>query len=183
MFTSTRSILTLAAFAACGIAVSSQASAAGLDTRLYVTPSANYTWTDSQLHAKDDFGYGIGIGKAVNETVNLELNANHNEYDHNSGFSGKVRDTGVMVDALYFLSRNPGLSPYAVLGIGGVRSHTSGDTSTNFAANAGLGVMTWISAGVALRADARYRYIDDKNFSRNEGLVNVGLVIPFGAAR
>jgi Opacity protein and related surface antigens len=176
-----RSLVLAGSLAACCAGLSAPVSAAPLDTRVYVTPFANYTWTDDQLHAKDDFGYGIGFGKAINETVNLELNASHAEYKRDNGYTalGKVKDTGLMLDALYFLSRDPKLSPYAVLGVGGVQTRVPGDSSTNFAANAGVGVMTWLTDGVALRADARYRYIHD-NADRNEGLVNVGLVIPFG---
>ncbi len=181
MFHINRSQLAAGALAACSLGLAALASAAPLDTRVYVTPSVNYTWTDDQLHAKDNAGYGIGFGKAINETVNLELNATHAEYKRDNGYAalGKVKDTGLMVDGLYFLSRDPKLSPYAVLGIGGVQTRTSGDSSTNFAANAGVGVMSWITDGVAIRADARYRYIHD-NADRNEGIVNVGLVIPFG---
>ncbi|HUW28877.1 MAG TPA: OmpA family protein [Sulfuriferula sp.] len=161
-----------------------QALAAELDTRLYLTPSVNFTVTDSDWYNKqgidNDFGFGLGVGKAISQSWNLELNSNYAEYNiHNS--SGSLKNTGLGVDALYFFNRNPEFSPYALVGAGGVQTRAPGISETNWAANAGLGAMKWIN-DIAIRGDVRYRYIDGVGgINPGDWIATAGLVIPLGA--
>ncbi len=175
-------IRTLAALS-CAV-VAGQALAAELDTRLYLTPSVNFTVTDSDWYHKqgmdNDFGFGLGVGKAINQSWNLELNSNYAEYKlHNS--AGTLKNTGLGVDALYFFDRNPGFSPYALVGAGGVQTRALGISATNWSANAGLGAMKWIN-DIAVRGDVRYRYIDGVGgVNPGDWIATAGLVIPLGA--
>lgn len=158
-----------------------QALAAELDTRVYIVPSVNYTVMDSDWRAEDDFGFGLGVGKPITEHLNLELNATYGEYNRNSGLNGNVKNTGLMFDALYIFNRDAGFSPYLVAGAGGLQSRATGVDETNWAANAGVGVMSWIH-DIALRGDVRYRYTDSVGTVQHMGdwIATVGLVIPLG---
>ncbi|BBP04807.1 hypothetical protein TPL01_12180 [Sulfuriferula plumbiphila] len=162
--------------------VAAQALAAELDTRLYISPTVNYTVTDGNWHTRDDSGFGIGVGKPISQSLNLELNANYGEYQRNNTYAtlGTVKNTGLMVDALYFFSRDPNFSPYALLGVGGVQTRATKYSETNLAANAGVGMMTWIH-DIGLRADVRYRDINTRKFDRGDWIATAGLVIPLGA--
>lgn len=177
--------LTLRTLAALSCAVvAGQALAAELDTRLYLTPSVNFTVTDSDWYNKqgtdNDFGFGLGVGKAISQSLNLELNSNYAEYNINNA-SGTVKNTGLGVDALYFFNRNPAFSPYALVGVGGVQTRAPGISETNWAANAGLGAMKWIN-DIAVRGDVRYRYIDGVGgVNPGDWIATAALVIPLGA--
>jgi len=91
-----------------------------------------------------------------------------------------------VIDGLYFFNRNPAFSPYAVVGVGGLKTKIPGAANRNLMANIGLGAMRQLSdGGIKLRGDVRYRYDDDdKSVSTedrfNDWIVNVGLLIPFG---
>jgi OOP family OmpA-OmpF porin len=158
-----------------------QALAAELDTRMYIVPSVNYTVMDNDWHAEDDFGFGLGVGKPITEHLNLELNATYGEYNRNSGRTGNVKNTGLMFDALYIFNRDAGFSPYLVAGAGGLQSRATGVDETNWAANAGVGVMSWMH-DIAIRGDVRYRYTDSVGTVQHMGdwIATVGLVIPLG---
>ena len=157
-----------------------QALAAELDTRPYIVPSVNYTVMDSKWHAEDDFGFGLGVGKPITEHLNLELNATYGEYNRNSGRTGNIKNTGLMFDALYIFNRDAGFSPYLVAGAGGVQTRATGLSETNWAANAGVGVMSWIH-DIAIRGDVRYRYLHDVGGSKmGDWIATAGLVIPLG---
>ncbi|MES1999977.1 MAG: OmpA family protein [Pseudomonadota bacterium] len=159
-----------------------QALAAELDTRVYIVPSVNYTVMDNDWRAEDDFGFGLGVGKPITEHLNLELNGTYGEYNRNSGLTGNVKNTGLMFDALYIFNRDAGFSPYLVAGAGGVQSRATGLSETNWAANAGVGVMSWMH-DIALRGDVRYRYLDSVGSVHHMGdwIATVGLMIPLGA--
>ena len=164
--------------------VASHALAAELDTRLYLTPSVNYTVTDSDWYHKqgidNDFGFGLGVGKAISQNWNLELNSNYAEYNIKNG-AGTLKNTGLGLDALYIFNRNASFSPYALVGVGGVQTRAPGISETNWAANAGLGAMKWIK-DIAVRGDVRYRYIHDMGgVNPGDWIATVGLMIPLGS--
>jgi OOP family OmpA-OmpF porin len=162
-----------------------QALAAELDTRPYIVPSVNYTVTDNNWKTEDDFGFGLGVGKPITEHLNLELNGTYGEYSRKNGMgaTGNVKNTGLMLDALYVFNRNA-VSPYLVVGAGGLQSRATGLSETNWAANAGVGVMAWIH-DIAIRGDVRYRYVNSvggyaggKNM--DDWVATAGLMIPLG---
>ena len=59
----------------------------------------------------------VGIGKTINDWLNLELNAKGNRFDLGSG-NGNWNQYGATLDGLFFFNRNPKFSPYAVVGAG-----------------------------------------------------------------
>jgi OOP family OmpA-OmpF porin len=164
--------------------VAGHALAAELDTRLYLTPSVNFTVTDSDWYHKqgidNDFGFGLGVGKAISQSWNLELNANYAAYNIKNS-TGTLKNTGLGLDALYIFNRNASFTPYAVVGVGGVQTRAPGISETNFAANAGLGAMKWIN-DIAVRGDVRYRYIHEVGgVNPGDWVATVALMIPLGS--
>ena len=164
--------------------VAGHALAAELDTRLYLTPSVNFTVTDSDWYHKqgidNDFGFGLGVGKAISQSWNLELNANYAAYNIKNS-TGTLKNTGLGLDALYIFNRNASFTPYAVVGVGGVQTRAPGISETNWAANAGVGAMKWIK-DIAVRGDVRYRYINEVGgVNPGDWVATVGLMIPLGS--
>ncbi len=169
------------------VLMTGQALASNVDSRFYFSPSINATASDSSWGMNNGLGFGVGVGKAISDSWNLELNGNYNEQNLKSGNSS-VRNMGYDIDAMYFFTRNPSFSPFIEAGVGGVDTHLNSNSSdqNNFAGNVGVGAMTWID-DVALRADIRYRHIDGVtayntgSFSPDDWIASVGLVIPLGA--
>ncbi|MBI3432491.1 MAG: OmpA family protein [Hydrogenophilales bacterium] len=159
-----------------------QAQAA--DDRLYVAPSVNYTFSDSDRRADDGWGGGVALGKPVTEHLNLELALTGSSLDFKTG-SGSYDLWGLGVDALYLLNRDAGFTPYGVLGIGALYTDIPGRNDTGLMGNVGLGIMKRLTDNISLRADARYRMDGNASnaFNANhfgDAIVSVGLNIALG---
>src|SRR4051794_19625266 len=79
------------------------------DDRWYVTPFGSYIFTDSDRRAKDDWGGGLAIGKAIHPNWNVELRGMYEELSAESGRSGKYKNWSGTLDAQYFLLPRVGL--------------------------------------------------------------------------
>ena len=165
------------------VLMAGHAAAEDLDTRVYLTPSVNYTHTDTRNWGLDDgFGFGLGVGKAVSESINVELNGAYSTQSLKTGSgTGDLQNTSLSVDGLYFFDRNANFAPYALAGVGATHGRATGISETNFMGDLGLGVMTWMK-DIAVRGDVRYRYIDGRSniATANDWIATVGLVIPLG---
>lgn len=158
--------------------------AQAMDDRLYVVPSANYTFSDNDRRADDGWGAGFSLGKPITQHLNMELALTGSSLDYKTG-TGDYGLTGLGVDAVYLFNRDAGFTPYGVLGLGVLRTDIPGRDDTGWMANAGLGVMKRLTDNVALRADARYRWDGNatKAFGENsfsDVVVSVGLSIALG---
>lgn len=179
---------------AAGLAASSaSALATELDDRWYLSGGIGYVFADSDrdlsipgLDVDDGPAAFAGIGKAINDWLNLELNAKWNRFDLGSG-NGKWNQYGATLDGLFFFNRNPKFAPYAVVGGGMMHSDIDGYDDNSPIAEAGLGFMHTINdAGDTLRAEVRHRWdfadIDapggDQTF--NDWVMMVGVTIPLG---
>jgi OOP family OmpA-OmpF porin len=166
------------------------------DERVYITPHASYLWLDDdRVTSRNDYGLGIGVGKAISEDFNLELKGFFNSYEHGDIRSTKTNyqwDTfGASIDLLYFLKRDE-ISPYLVSGIGIMDSRVHGKNAVGIIGEAGVGLAYDLNndSGMSLRSDVRYRY--NSNFNNNltnnnadeynDLVVSVALVIPLGKA-
>ena len=161
------------------------ANAGELDDRWYIAPALSYIKADEDRVADNALGFRLGIGKTLNELWDIEANLAVDNLDFKNG-SGKYKQKGLGLDALYFFSRDTHFSPYAVIGAGILNTKTVGQ-SANAMINAGLGFQTNLADnGLALRADARYRAdFDDYSVSGQrrfgDWIFNLGLVIPLGS--
>ena len=186
-----KSLLMAAGLAVC----STTALATDLDDRWYLSAGIGYAFGDDDRELPRsgwDVDGGpaafVGIGKTINEWLNVELNVKGNRYDLGSG-NGNWKQYGATLDGLFFFSRDPKFSPYAVLGAGGMHSTKPGPNYNGAVAEAGVGVMRTINeAGDTLRAEVRRRWdfadlnrqpgSDDKTF--DDWVLMVGVTIPLG---
>ena len=186
----TKSLLAAVSLAAaCGAA-----SAQELDKRWYLSGGLSYTFRDSD---REMFGHGVdvdngpggfaGVGKAINDWLNLELNLKGHQFDMNS--AGDWKQYGATIDGLVFFNRNPAFAPFAVLGAGALYNDISHvDKSTSPVVELGLGFMHDIDDdGAKLRVEARHRWdfadidVPGGNSTFNDWVVMAGVSIPIGA--
>jgi OOP family OmpA-OmpF porin len=176
----TKTLPALIALALAGTALSAHA----MDDRLYVAPSVSYTLTDSDRKADDGWGAGVALGKPLNEKWNLEFLLRGEKMNiDNSSSDVDIYTMGA--NGLYFFNRNPGFAPYAVMGLGYMRTKIPGEADNGIMGNLGVGFMRQLSDNVALRADARYRLVSNNLAGYNANtfgdvLINVGLNIALG---
>jgi len=163
------------------------------DDRWYVSPTVSYLWLDDdRLTSRSGHGASLGLGKAINKNINLEVKGIYNRYQDQNGknLANKYQwDTfGAAVEAQYYLSRGK-ISPFFVASVGAMDSNIAGQNALGFIGDAGAGLAYKISKNLSVRSDVRYRFND--NFNKditlgnraryNDLSVNVGFVIPFGA--
>ncbi len=163
---------------------------AEVDNRTYIAPAISYVGADDDRLADDGAGLQLGFGKAVSERWNMEFSLVGDVLDLADG-DDEYEQAGVLIDGLFFFTRNPAFAPYAVIGAGALNTSFAGDSNnTNPMANIGVGFFRQLTAGgTQLRLDARFRIDEDdrsvpggETHERFEDwLVNVGLAIPFGA--
>ncbi len=164
---------------------------ADVDNRTYFVPAISYVGADEDRLADDGVGLQLGFGKIVNDRWNMEFSLVGDILEQ-SDTDNKYEQVGMLIDGLFFFTRNPGYAPYAVIGAGAMNTSFSGDSNnTNPMVNIGLGFFRQLTkGGTQLRLDARYRIDEDDRtvvggdtHERFEDwLVNIGLAIPFGAA-
>ena len=177
-------------------ALSTGVLAEDLDTRWYLSGGLSYTFTDSDrdisvpgntVKVENAPGGYIGIGKAINEWLNLELNLKGQHADLD-GAHGSWKQYGASLDGLVFFNRSPVFSPYAVLGVGALQSDLTGvKKDTAPVVEAGLGFMHDIDDdGAKLRVEARHRWdfadinIPGGNSTYNDWILMAGVTIPIG---
>lgn len=164
-----------------------------LDNRWYVAPFGSYVMPDGNRGVKDGWSAGYGVGKILDEHFNVELRGFYQEYSDfeklNNGSTsggGKWRMAGGTADLQYYFFRDK-LSPYAVVGVGGMNNWMSGDSGISFITEAGVGVTYELLDNLLLRSDVRYRYSNDLGANlhsdandHHDMIVSAGIVIPFG---
>lgn len=164
------------------------ADANNVERSRYVSPFITYSIADSDRQADDSIRGGVMFGKVMSDRLNLELGVISQEFDAEAG-GQSFEEVGVKLDALWFISRGEKFSPYVSTGIGAIQTEnaTSNVSSTDPAADLGLGFFYGAQKGVAMRADVRHRVLGiDKTTSGvnesafNDWQVNLGLVAPLG---
>ncbi len=160
-----------------------------LDDRWYLAPSISYIGADSNRLADDDVGFQFGLGKALNEQWSIEISGVTDQLEVKNSPIDEFKQRGILFDAVYFFNRDPSFAPYAVFGVGGLRTEYQNRTETNPFANIGFGFFQQLTDNnFRLRGDVRYRLDDDEisipSENRfNDWTVNLGIAIPLGAAR
>ncbi len=176
------------------------------DNRWYIAPFATYTWASNRRDVDDGFGGGLGVGKPINEWLNLELRATYTELSNNFSVgvwddydnyrevrvNGKNKIFDLGLDALFFFSRGR-VQPYLLLGVGAIedkfsasaQGYSLSERGWSFMAEAGAGIQVPIADYLSFRADVRYRYdansagmLDENAFG--DVIATAGIVIPLG---
>lgn len=157
-----------------------------LDDRwYYMPPIGTYAQLQSARQASEGYGLYLGLGKIIAENWNLEFRSTYDRLkpdDTHRG--GEWRQSGLGLDALYFVSRKD-FSPYGVVGLAAVRDRVPGTDDIGLAAEAGLGMMYKLNPfGAVVRSDVRYRYDTDDQVpgggAFDDLIFNFGFSIPFG---
>jgi OOP family OmpA-OmpF porin len=155
------------------------------DDRFYVAPFGSYINTGGDRNAPDGWGAGMGIGKIVNEHINVELKGFWQNFGTYSR-GGQWDLTGGSADLQYFYMRDA-FSPYTVVGLGGMNTSTNNRSGAGFIGEVGAGFTYELLDNLLLRSDVRYRY--NNNFDAqlqnhkdeyHDMVVNLGFVVPIG---
>lgn len=184
-----KQFIALAALTTVGIAPFAQADQHQED-RWYVAPFGSFVKPGGDRGAKNGWGGGIGIGKAINDHFNVELrgfyqglSANGPQADRNEG---RWDLAGGSADVQYYITRGK-FSPYTVIGLGAMNTSTNGNSGIGLVGEAGAGFTFELHDNFLLRSDVRYRYNQNFNAKLQPGteefhdlVVNVGFVVPFG---
>lgn len=161
------------------------------DNRWYVAPFGSYVKPGGDRNSDiTGYGAGMGIGKILNEHMNVELRGFYNGFDDKNprrdGSTGQWDLAGGTADLQYYFVRNK-FSPYAVLAAGGMNSYVNGKSGVGIIGEAGLGFTYELNDNFLIRSDVRYRYNNNLNAHLNPGtdefhdmVVNVGFVVPLG---
>lgn len=165
------------------ISVAQAATDQAQDNRWYIAPFASYLNTGGDRHATDGWGGGLGVGKMIDEHFNVELKGFYQGFN---GSNGSWDLVGGSADLQYYLFRDK-LSPYAVVGLGGMNTCVSANCGIGFIGEAGLGLSYELNDNLLIRSDVRYRYNNNLNAQVQPGTeefhdmtINLGVVIPFG---
>lgn len=156
------------------------------DNRWYLAPFGSFVNTGGDRGAEDGWGGGMGIGKILNENFNVELKGFYQGFGSKTA-AGDWELAGGTADVQYFFSRDV-VSPYTVIGVGGMQSTLGGVGTGSFIGEAGAGLTYELNDNFLVRSDVRYRYNNnfDTTFGRNtdefhDMVVNLGFVVPLGA--
>lgn len=173
-----------------------------VDDRWYLSPFGTFMQPGGDRKAFGGWGGGMGIGKMINEWLNLEVRGLWMNYSNNiQNVGGQTDLTGGTFDALFFFDRDV-FSPYWVASVGGVNQSFRtgqgyGQQTAQFLFQTGLGATVELADNFLLRADVRYQlqtapnptnvWVPGTNIRRNIGadvfndlVVNAGFVIPLG---
>lgn len=172
---------------------SDKTASAAIENRFYVSPMASYIIADSDRGTDDGIGGMLVVGKMFRSQFGIELEANYSSYDPDDGGDSASLVGGGLRGILFPTKGNY----YGLLGLGYGRykDHPGADPEYDSAQlSLGLGYLlgpfNFIASGISLRAEAALRTdihsrdqtTDSFNNALNEGLFNLGLLIPLGAA-
>lgn len=154
------------------------------DKRIYANIGGSYTLTDHSHNVDNDggIGYKFGLGIFLRRTLSVEFHADLSEFDIAGG--GTQEHTNYGIDLLAYKTRNPEFAPYTVIGTGVTEIDLAGTNTDGNYVDLGFGFLTQLTGyGLGIRFDARYRTEFLSNTSRNthNGIVNLGLNVPFGS--
>lgn len=168
-------------------------ASAAIENRFYVSPMASYTLADPDRGTDDGIGGTLVVGKMFRSQFGIELEALYSSYDAEDGGDSATLIGGGLRGVL-FPSRG---NYYGLLGLGygSFEDHPGADPEYDSALiTLGLGYLLGpfdlIVSGISVRAEAALRVdahsrdqtADSYNNALNEGLFNLGLLIPLGAA-
>lgn len=147
----------------------------------YVSPSLVYVKSDKNRSSDNDFGFRFGVGKVLNEKINVEGFVTENDLS-------KFNQVGGGVESQYFFTRNMTLNPYWVLGAGALKTKINNSNETNPMFETGFGVVSKLNDVFAVKADLRYRVdSDESNIVGHDHfgdyVANVGVIFNLSSKR
>lgn len=154
------------------------------DQRIYANIGASYYLADNSRGTEDDgaVGYRIGLGTFLRPNLGVELHADLVDFE-TAGGGATVASNSYGVDLFLYKYRNPDFSPFTVIGAGVTETETGSTTNDGNTFDLGFGFLSNITNyGLGIRFDARYRttHMGNTSVRLHDGIINLGLNIPFG---
>jgi OOP family OmpA-OmpF porin len=156
----------------------------------YLNPMVQGVWVDDDRNADDHWGGQIGIGKALNENWNAELNYAHSS--HKGALANDLKFEDVEFNLLRVFYRDTArANPYVLGGLGWLQKNfeTTENTSA-MAASLGAGILVHLGGNASgshttsLRGEFKVRYEFNKgNNISVDYLAGIGLQFAFGRPR
>lgn len=175
-----------------GPAASAKPSAsAAIADRFYISPMATYTLTDPDRGTDDGIGGTLTIGKEFNQRFAFELSGIYSSFNGEKG-AKSTQLVGGGIRGLLFPASG---GIYGITGVeyGHFKDHPGENnkySGTLVSVGAGylFGPFNFIASGISLRAEILFRSdihsgaVTGQTFnnSLNEGVANLGLLIPIG---
>jgi OmpA-OmpF porin, OOP family len=154
----------------------------------YLTPQIGGISVDNDRPLQDkDWLYGLAIGKAVNNGLNIELGLNGSQIGGGPG-RGDLSLYGASLDFLGVMNRDGAVQPFVSAGLGVLENDRVGRDATDFMTQVGAGMIikAWESAdgsnSFSLRPELKVRW-DDAGVpdSYRDYLGLLGFQFSFGA--
>ncbi len=169
-------------------ALAGTALAQDYDSRWHLTPTINFTATDSNKNIESQFGTGIGIGKFINPNWTLDFEIDHARFA-NDPRPGSLKQTGYGLMARYHFNEGESLRPFVSVGAG-VLNHDGqvpAVSSDDWMLNFGIGLRKNMTDRLNLVSEIKYR-LDTDNYtgrasSHDDFIFSLGLSIALGEAR
>src|SRR5690625_1846910 len=137
---------------------------------------------------QNGFGFSLGYGHQITGGFYGEAQVFGGGIETGRKSSADFYQYGIGLDLMYRFARDSLISPFVLVGVGGVHDDVvpDSDDSTNFYANAGVGFMTAPLTDTGMRIRAGVRYIDDEfgyhgADRMGDVRVSLGLVFPLGS--
>lgn len=156
----------------------------------YLNPMIQAVWVDDDRNADDNWGAQLGIGKALSEDWNVELNYAHSIHD--GALGNDLRMQNVELDALRVFYRDSArTNPYLLGGIGWLyKNYETTDNSSAFAGSLGAGLLVHLAESADgsfttnLRGEIKVRYeLNSGGNTSVDYLAGLGLQFAWGRPR
>lgn len=164
------------------VLVAATTSASEVPGQSYVTGMASGIWVDSDRPTDDDLGWHLGWGWAINEKWNLEINLVGANLGSGSDGSPSQDQIGIGIDAIRVFYRDENVSPYFLIGTGGLDTDTNNSEfdGTDIMASTAFGLLTDLTDNLSLRTELRWRADFQPDDQVNDVLLSAGLQYAFG---
>ena len=156
--------------------------AAESELRPYVSGLYNLTFTEGNQTKRGE-GWSISAGKALNQYWGIEFGGFYSNFDSQSPTNSAFREYGGSLDGLFFYSRQPAFSPYFAIGGGYVENEAKDGSVSEGSpyAAAGFGFMKAVGDHLGIRADVRYRVVNNETLNDlAEPIARFGVVYALG---
>ncbi|MCX7543995.1 OmpA family protein [Marinicella gelatinilytica] len=169
-------------------ALAGTALAQDYDDRWRLSPTINFTATDSEKNIESQFGAGIGIGKFINPNWTLDFEIDHARFAKDPR-PGSLKQTGYGLMARYHFNEGESLRPFIAMGAG-LLDHDGQEprvSSDDWMLNLGVGLRKTMTDRMDFISEIKYR-LDTDDYtntasSYDDYMFSMGVSIALGEAR
>jgi OOP family OmpA-OmpF porin len=156
----------------------------------YLNPMVQGVWVDDDRNADDHWGGQIGIGKALGENWNIELNYGNSA--HNGALGNDLKFEDVELNVLRVFYRDTArANPYLLGGLGWLqKNYDLTENTSELAASLGAGILVHLGSNASgshttsLRGEFKVRYeLNEGNNTSVDYIAGIGLQFAWGRPR